>query len=137
MLSASPSMQKPARKNRKTKAHPTAWTRTSISTPSLIPPAGKENDPGTHCHHRGPGDGPRRARRERKTLVHVQRTVARRCRRLSTFDFHAAALAEHGHTKIDPFLWGLLPDNEKVLDNWARKFHISARNAFAPIANVG
>ena len=32
------------------------------------------------------------------------------------------ALAEHSHTKIDPFLWGLLPDNEKVLDNWARKF---------------
>jgi|GEM_PF-5605181 len=32
------------------------------------------------------------------------------------------ALAEHSHTKIDPFLWGLLLDNEKVLDNWARKF---------------
>jgi serine/threonine-protein kinase HipA len=47
------------------------------------------------------------------------------------------ALAEHGHAKIDPFLWGLLPDNEKVLDNWARKFHVSARNAFALIANVG
>jgi len=26
------------------------------------------------------------------------------------------ALAEHGHAKIDPFLWGLLPDNEIVLD---------------------
>ena len=47
------------------------------------------------------------------------------------------ALAEHGHAKIDPFLWGLLPDNEKVLDNWARKFHVSARNAFGLIANVG
>lgn len=47
------------------------------------------------------------------------------------------ALAEHGHAKIDPFLWGLLPDNEKVLDNWGRKFQVSARNAFGLIANVG
>jgi serine/threonine-protein kinase HipA len=47
------------------------------------------------------------------------------------------ALAEHGHAKIDPFLWGLLPDNEKVLDNWARKFQVSARNAFGLIAAVG
>ena len=47
------------------------------------------------------------------------------------------ALAEHGHAKIDPFLWGLLPDNEIVLDHWARKFHVSARNAFGLIACVG
>ncbi len=47
------------------------------------------------------------------------------------------ALSEHGHAKIDPFLWGLLPDNEIVLDNWARKFHVSARNPFALIAYVG
>jgi serine/threonine-protein kinase HipA len=44
------------------------------------------------------------------------------------------ALAEHGNAKIYPFLWGLLPDNEMVLDHWARKFHVSARNAFALIA---
>jgi len=47
------------------------------------------------------------------------------------------ALAEHGNAKIDPFLWGLLPNNEMVLDHWARKFHVSARNAFALIACVG
>jgi serine/threonine-protein kinase HipA len=47
------------------------------------------------------------------------------------------ALAEHGHEKIYAFLWGLLPDNEMVLDHWARKFHVSARNAFALIACVG
>jgi serine/threonine-protein kinase HipA len=47
------------------------------------------------------------------------------------------ALAEHGNAKIDPFLWGLLPDNEMVLDHWARKFHVSARNALALIACVG
>lgn len=47
------------------------------------------------------------------------------------------ALAEHGNAKIDPYLWGLLPDNEMVLDQWARKFHVSARNAFGLIACVG
>jgi serine/threonine-protein kinase HipA len=47
------------------------------------------------------------------------------------------ALAEHGNAKIDPYLWGLLPDNEMVLDHWARKFHVSARNAFGLIASVG
>jgi serine/threonine-protein kinase HipA len=47
------------------------------------------------------------------------------------------ALKEHGHAKTDPFLWGLLPDNEKVLDTWGKKFHVSARNAFGLIANVG
>jgi len=47
------------------------------------------------------------------------------------------ALSEHGNAKIDPFLWGLLPDNANVLDHWARRFHVSARNAFGLIANVG
>lgn len=47
------------------------------------------------------------------------------------------ALAEHGDAKIDPFLWGLLPDNEIILGQWARKFHVSPRNAFSLIACVG
>ena len=47
------------------------------------------------------------------------------------------ALGEHGHAKIDPYLWGLLPDNEQVLDKWGRKFHVSARNAFGLVAHVG
>ena len=45
--------------------------------------------------------------------------------------------AEHGHKSIDAFLWGLLPDNDAVLDRWSRRFHVSARNAFALIGNVG
>ncbi len=44
---------------------------------------------------------------------------------------------EHRHDRIDAFIWGLLPDNEQVLDRWAKKFQVSARNAFALIANVG
>ena len=47
------------------------------------------------------------------------------------------ALAKHGHARIDPFLWGLLPDNQMVLDQWAKKFHVSARNAFSLISAVG
>jgi serine/threonine-protein kinase HipA len=44
---------------------------------------------------------------------------------------------EHGGSVIEAFLWGLLPDNERVLARWAAKFHVSARNAFALISHVG
>src|ERR1700730_12367817 len=47
------------------------------------------------------------------------------------------ATGRQGQSKIEPFLWGLLPDNEIVLGQWARKFHVSPRNAFGLIANVG
>ena len=46
-------------------------------------------------------------------------------------------LAEHPHARIDAFLWGLLPDNERILDQWGRRFHVSARNAFGLISHVG
>src|SRR5262249_37738145 len=45
--------------------------------------------------------------------------------------------ATHGQAKVDPFLWGLLPDNRMVLDRWARRFQTSARNAFSLLAHVG
>ena len=47
------------------------------------------------------------------------------------------ALTEHAHAKIDPFLWGLLPDSERILDQWGRRFHVSSRNAFALVSHVG
>jgi serine/threonine-protein kinase HipA len=47
------------------------------------------------------------------------------------------ALQEHGPDKIEPFLWGLLPDNEMILERWARRFGVSARNAFALMTHVG
>lgn len=47
------------------------------------------------------------------------------------------AAGEHGHSKIEAFLWGLLPDNDRVLESWARRFQVSPRNAFRLIANVG
>src|SRR5216117_4019228 len=47
------------------------------------------------------------------------------------------ASGQQGQRKIEPFLCGLLPDNAIVLGQWARKFHVSPRNVFGLIANVG
>ncbi len=47
------------------------------------------------------------------------------------------AAAEHAHARIDAYLWGLLPDNANILDGWARRFRVSARNPFALLAHVG
>jgi serine/threonine-protein kinase HipA len=47
------------------------------------------------------------------------------------------AARDHGHAAINAFLWGLLPDNELILDRWAKRFHVSARNPFALIGKVG
>jgi len=47
------------------------------------------------------------------------------------------AAAEHGSDVVEAFLWNMLPDNQRVLDSWARKFQVSARSAFALIAHVG
>jgi len=47
------------------------------------------------------------------------------------------AAKEHGPSVVQAFLWGLLPDNELVLNRWATKFQVSARNVFALISHVG
>lgn len=47
------------------------------------------------------------------------------------------AAEEHGPSTVQAFLWGLLPDNERVLERWAKKFQVSARNVFALISHVG
>lgn len=47
------------------------------------------------------------------------------------------AAVEHGHAAVHAFLWGLLPDNERVLERWGREFHVSAGNAFALLGAVG
>ena len=44
---------------------------------------------------------------------------------------------EHGHREVTAFLWGLLPDNEQILQRWARSFQVSARNPFALLSHVG
>lgn len=45
--------------------------------------------------------------------------------------------APHPHSRIDTFLWGLLPDNAAILQSWGRRFQVSPRNAFALISHVG
>ncbi len=45
--------------------------------------------------------------------------------------------AEHEHAKIEPWLWGLLPDNEAILARWGQRFQVSPRNPFALLAHVG
>jgi serine/threonine-protein kinase HipA len=37
----------------------------------------------------------------------------------------------HSHQQIDPWLWGLLPDNDAVLRRWARDFQVSPSSAFS------
>lgn len=44
---------------------------------------------------------------------------------------------EHAHAVVEPYLWGLLPDNELILERWAQRFQVSARSAFGLLANVG
>jgi serine/threonine-protein kinase HipA len=47
------------------------------------------------------------------------------------------ARREHGHRTVDPFLWGLLPDNDIIVERWARRFQVSARNVMDLLAHVG
>jgi serine/threonine-protein kinase HipA len=41
------------------------------------------------------------------------------------------AIASHPDRFISPWLWGLLPDNDAVLQRWAREFHASASSPFS------
>lgn len=47
------------------------------------------------------------------------------------------ALAEHPHAVVDAYLWGLLPDNDLIVERWAQRFHVSPRSAVALLAHVG
>ncbi len=45
--------------------------------------------------------------------------------------------ATHGHARIEAFLWGLLPDNDRVLQSWGKRFQVSPKNVFRLISHVG
>ena len=45
--------------------------------------------------------------------------------------------ATHGHARIEAFLWGLLPDNDRVLQNWGKRFQVSPKNVFRLITPRG
>ncbi len=44
---------------------------------------------------------------------------------------------EHPNTAISPFLWGLLPDNERTLSQYGRLFGVSAGNPVALLTHIG
>ena len=46
-------------------------------------------------------------------------------------------VTEHEQGRIEPWLRGLLPDNEAILARWGQRLHVSPRNAFALIGAVG
>jgi len=48
-------------------------------------------------------------------------------------------LSASGHSSrtVEAVLWGLLPDNERVLQRWSQRFHVSPRNAAALLSHVG
>ncbi len=43
----------------------------------------------------------------------------------------------HAGVLLEAYLWGLLPDNEAILEGWAKRFKVSARNPFGLLAAVG
>jgi len=45
--------------------------------------------------------------------------------------------AEHGHRAVEAFLWGLLPDNDTILERWGKRFQVSRRNPFRLLQHVG
>jgi serine/threonine-protein kinase HipA len=47
------------------------------------------------------------------------------------------AALTHADAAVKAYLWGLLPDNEFILSQWARRFRVSANNPFALIGHVG
>lgn len=47
------------------------------------------------------------------------------------------ARQEHPHATVEPFLRGLLPDNEEVLKRWGLRYGVSWQNPFALLSHVG
>src|SRR2546422_713643 len=101
---------------------------------------------------RTPNDLGALIRQRRRDLSLDQRTLAERAgvsrqwiveveagkpRAEARLVLRALDVAEHGPSKVEPFLWGLLPDNEIILQRWARRFQVSASSAFALLAHVG
>lgn len=46
------------------------------------------------------------------------------------------SVLRHDDPSVSAFLWGLLPDNDRVLQRWARRFQVSARNAFSLLSTT-
>jgi serine/threonine-protein kinase HipA len=44
---------------------------------------------------------------------------------------------EHSDAVVRPYMEGLLPDSESILQEWGRRFGVSARNPFSLLQHVG
>ncbi|MGH9090326.1 MAG: type II toxin-antitoxin system HipA family toxin [Acidimicrobiales bacterium] len=47
------------------------------------------------------------------------------------------AVRDHEHRSVSPFVEGLLPDSDRVLDRWRQEFEIRSRHPFPLLAAVG
>jgi serine/threonine-protein kinase HipA len=47
------------------------------------------------------------------------------------------AQKRHPTTLVQNFMWGMLPDNQAVLEEWARRYRVSPSNPFALLTNIG
>ena len=47
------------------------------------------------------------------------------------------SLPEHPHAPVEAFLSNLLPDNARVIERWALRYQVSARDVFGLVAHVG
>jgi len=54
---------------------------------------------------------------------------------LPAIALHAVASAEHA-MRGSRLLMGLLPDNDRVLENWGKRFQVSPRNVFRLLAQL-
>ncbi len=45
--------------------------------------------------------------------------------------------SDHGHTQVNAFLWGLLPDNHHTLGQYGKRFHVSSQNPVALLTHMG
>ena len=43
----------------------------------------------------------------------------------------------YDHSIVEPYLWGLLPDNSDILKQYGTQFHVSPRNVFRLLEHVG
>jgi serine/threonine-protein kinase HipA len=46
-------------------------------------------------------------------------------------------VSSYSHATVHPYLWGLLPDNDRVLDRWAREFGCSPSDGAGLLRGVG
>lgn len=47
------------------------------------------------------------------------------------------AAGTHRAPEVEAYLWGLLPDNDRTLEGWSKRFHVSSRSLLGLLTHVG